>query len=611
MKRNPIVVVPRARPPPRRRRDRRGLRQRPVRLRRVHGSHRDGEGRGRRGVPGTTVSCRPRRQGPQHGAGALEGDDGRRDPQRSRSSYQLAGLGATAWRSSRTGGSSATSRSRAGRSRTPPTTPVPWSRARTRRPPRSRRRSPRSWPSRAGRSPSTSVIAPIEPTGAEAPGTRRRRRHPGWKCRRSGRPAAAAAPPGRRSIEQARNLMASRPKLDEAEALLTPLKETKPSASLDYAFATLYHLRGKDDAATYVRAALAKDRHVRAHMLGRKAYEEGRTDEAITHFEAETRRTPTTRRACRPWPRSTWSRAAPDAVKAYEAVVAANPSNTDALVSLDRLYTSMGNQQKSDEAFQKVMAANPTGRPGLLPRGCGHHEASGPRRSGPPPGDRRLREGGQAESEERQGAPRQGMALVGVNKMDEAESTSSGTSSFAQRERRGHDQVLPVRHVTRSRPCRVSAIRQTDIRGARRSPRLASVEKDFAPRRGFPKHACRSPSKWHRGCSPSSDHHENTTAFRCWGHSPSPVYRSRAGRRSGHRERRIRLGPRRPLSRRAGMARRRGSVRRHHGDALCGLLVPDARCGSVVPASGVRRLPADSGSSRRRGRHISHWRRRP
>jgi len=236
--------------------------------------------------------------------------------------------------------------------------------------------------------------------------------------------AAAAPPPPADPLEQAKLLMAGQ-KLDEAEAILTPLKETKPSASVDYALATLYHMRGKeDDAAASLRAALAKDpNYPKAHyMLGRKAYEEGRTDEAITHFEAETKAHPDDEASL-----STLaslymeSGRSEDAVRVYETVVAANPSNTDALVSLDGLYTSMGNQQKSDEAFQKVMAANPTGADQVYYRvGAGimkrqdlgeadRHRAIAAFEKAVklnPKNDKAHRE--------------LGMALVGVNKMDEA-----------------------------------------------------------------------------------------------------------------------------------------------------------------------------------------------
>lgn len=182
----------------------------------------------------------------------------------------------------------------------------------------------------------------------------------------AGQAAPAAPAPAVDPIEQARLLMAANPpKLDEADAVLKPLKDTQPSAKLDYTYATYYHLKGQEEeAAASLRAALAKDpTYPKAHyMLGKKAYEEGRTDEAIKHFEAETKAHPDDEASL-----STLaslymeSGRTADAIKIYESVVAANPGNTDALVSLDGLYTAMGNQQKSDETFQKVLVANPTG----------------------------------------------------------------------------------------------------------------------------------------------------------------------------------------------------------------------------------------------------------
>lgn len=236
-------------------------------------------------------------------------------------------------------------------------------------------------------------------------------------------PAAAPQAPAD-PLEQAKLLMAGQ-KLDEAEAVLTPLKETKPSAALDYAFATLYHMRGKeDDAAASLRAALAKDpTYPKAHyMLGRKAYEEGRTDEAITHFEAETKAHPEDEASL-----STLaslymeSGRTADAVKVYEAVVAANPSNTDALVSLDGLYTSMGNQQKSDETFQKVLAANPTGADQVYYRvGAGiikrQDLSEADRHRAIAAFEKAIKLNPKNDKAHRE----LGMALVGVNQMDEA-----------------------------------------------------------------------------------------------------------------------------------------------------------------------------------------------
>jgi tetratricopeptide (TPR) repeat protein len=236
--------------------------------------------------------------------------------------------------------------------------------------------------------------------------------------------APAAPPPPADPIEQAKLLMAGK-KLDEAEAVLTPLKETKPSASLDYAFATLHHLRGnEDDAAASLRAALAKDpTYPKAHyMLGRKAYEEGRTDEAITHFEAETKAHPDDETSL-----STLaslymeSGRTDDAVKVYEAIVAANPGNTDALVSLDGLYTSMGNQQKSDETFQKVLAANPTGADQVYFRvGAGIMKrqdlSEAERHRAIAAFEKAVKLNPKNDKAHRE----LGMALVGVNKMDEA-----------------------------------------------------------------------------------------------------------------------------------------------------------------------------------------------
>ena len=239
-------------------------------------------------------------------------------------------------------------------------------------------------------------------------------------------PAAAPAPPPPPAdpIEQAKLLMAGQ-KLDEAEAVLTPLKDTKPSAALDYAFATLYHMRGKDEeSAAALRAALAKDpSYPKAHyMLGRKAYEEGRTDEAITHFEAETKAHPEDDASLSTLA-SLYVEAGrtADAVKVYESVVTANPENTDALVSLDGLYTAMGDQKKSEETFQKVIAANPTGADQVYYRvGAGIMKrkdlGEGDRQRAIAAFEKAVKLNPKNEKAHRE----LGWALIGVNKIDEA-----------------------------------------------------------------------------------------------------------------------------------------------------------------------------------------------
>jgi tetratricopeptide (TPR) repeat protein len=242
---------------------------------------------------------------------------------------------------------------------------------------------------------------------------------------RAGAPApAAAAPPPANPIEQAKLLMASQ-KYDEAEAVLKPLKETAPSADVDYVLSKIYQQAREGRRAGGLPASGPHEgpELSRAHYdLGRKAYEEGRTAEAVTHFEAEAK--------AHPDDEATLSTLASlymesgrsaDALKVYESVVAANPANTDALVSLDGLYTAQGNQQKSDETFQKVVAANPTGADQVYYRvGAGimrqQDLGEADRHRAIAAFEKAIKLNPKNEKAHRE----LGMALVGVNKMDEA-----------------------------------------------------------------------------------------------------------------------------------------------------------------------------------------------
>ncbi len=113
-----------------------------------------------------------------------------------------------------------------------------------------------------------------------------------------------------------------------------------------------------------LRDVLAKDpAYPKAHLeLGRMAYEEGKTAEAITEFEQEVKAHPDDSQSGAALA-GLYAEAGrtEDAIRVLEGIAARDPSNTDVLVSLDGLYTGKGETQKSEEIYKKVLAQNPEG----------------------------------------------------------------------------------------------------------------------------------------------------------------------------------------------------------------------------------------------------------
>lgn len=165
-------------------------------------------------------------------------------------------------------------------------------------------------------------------------------------------------------IGQARLLMAQS-KYSEAEEKLTALKTTDDTAEVNFELARAYHLQEKgSEEKLALRAAIAKDpNYPRAHYaLGRIAYDEGRSADAIKEFETEMKAHPDDTATASALA-SLYNEAGrtEDAVRAYEALLALEPSNMDTLVALDGLYTGLGNTEKSEETFKRILAQSPEG----------------------------------------------------------------------------------------------------------------------------------------------------------------------------------------------------------------------------------------------------------
>lgn len=180
--------------------------------------------------------------------------------------------------------------------------------------------------------------------------------------------AAVPAPPVEAApadpLAKARN-MTKDGKLSEAEAALKALDQTNPSAEVSFELARVYHLQNNDsEEKTALRAVVAKDpTFPKAHyQLGKMQYDEGRTAEAISEFEAELKAHPDDS-DCQMGLAALYIEAGrtADAVKLYEQSVSTNPDNLDALVSLDGLYTTIGDTKKSDEVYKRILSLNPKG----------------------------------------------------------------------------------------------------------------------------------------------------------------------------------------------------------------------------------------------------------